>query len=379
VRVCFAIVWTLVAAEWFLRIFAQQPLMPRNVSASDFGIRVNTPSVTYWQRTPEVQVQIRINSQGIRADRDIPLEKPPGVKRIVVLGDSYGMGYEVDLKDAFTTQMANLLQAAGHRVEIVNLSVSGYGTAEELLMLEHRGFAFHPDLVLLAWHGTDLDDNIRCALYALRGDELVRDQPTYLPGIKTRQMLDHIPGYGWIEANSELYSFVRETTAGKVKQLLLTVRGGDDPGPAQDNPAPMPEPSRLTTPSPTQPTTQSAPPPTYPQRLAVALLKRIRDESEQRGARLLILDVPTWTSRTHFYSQFPYAALAEAGRFDVISPLDVFAAHRGEKLFWERGHYHFTIVGCRLVGQMLARHVLQGNHLDPMNLWHGRPARGREP
>lgn len=358
-RVLFAIAWTLFAAEWFLRIFAQQPLMPRNVTASDFGTRVNVPNSVYRQRTPEVNVQVRINSQGIRADYEIPLEKPPGVKRIVVLGDSYGMGYEVDLKDAFTTQMANILQANGHKVEIVNLSVSGYGNAEELLMLEHRGFAFHPDLVLLAWHWTDLDDNIRSALFALRDGKLVRDQPTYLPGVRTRQMLDRIPGYSWMEANSQLYSFVRETTASKVKHLLVAIRGSEEPAVPQDLP-PAPA-ARIASP----PATQSAPQPGYSELLTAALLKRIQDESAQHGAPLLILDIPTWISRTHFITQFPHTAVSEEGRFDVVSPLKVFAAHRGEKLYWERGHNHFTILGCRLVGELLARHILGEKLLTP--------------
>jgi hypothetical protein len=358
-RVLFAIAWTLFAAEWFLRIFAQQPLMPRNVTASDFGTRVNVPNSVYRQRTPEVNVQVRINSQGIRADYDIPLEKPPGVKRIVVLGDSYGMGYEVDLKDAFTTQMANILQAAGHKVEIVNLSVSGYGNAEELLMLEHRGFAFHPDLVLLAWQGTDLDDNIRCGLYALRDGKLVRDQASYLPGVRTRQVLDRVPGYNWVEANSQLYSFAREMTAFRVKAMLLALRGSEEPAVTQEHSAPD-------GPAAAQPGTRAAPPPlSYPQLLTAALLKQVQDESKQHGAPLLMLNIPTWVSRTHFISLFPRAALDEAGRFDVVSPLDVFAQHRGEKLYWERGHYHFTVAGCRLVGELLARHILDEQLLGP--------------
>jgi len=356
-RTSFCIVWSLVAAEFFLRVFAQQPLMPRNVTASDFGIRVNVPNTTYWQRTPEVNVRVHINSQGIRADEDIPLEKPPGVKRIVVLGDSYGMGYEVDLKYAFTTQMTNILNAAGENVQVVNLSVSGYGNAEELLMLEHRGFAFHPDLVLLAWHQTDLDDNVRSGLYALRDGKLVRDQMTYLPGVHTRQMLDHIPGYEWIEANSQLYSFVREKTAGKVKDILLALHGGGEAPAGSSASAP---------PATTQsaPTTKPAGAPKYEDRLAAALLKQIQDETEQHGAKLLILDVPTWISRTHFLSNFPHAAAAELGSFDVVSPLPVFAQHRGDKLFWEHGHFHFTVEGCQLVGKLLAQHILDHKLLD---------------
>lgn len=356
VRVVFAIAWTLVACEMFLRIFAPQPLMPRNVIGSDFGIRVNKPNVEYWQKTPEVHVRIHINSQGIRADYDIPLEKPPGVQRIVVLGDSYGMGYEVDLKDAFTTVMANQLDAAGHRIEIVNLSVSGFGNAEELLMLEHRGFAFHPDLVLLAWHPTDFDDNLRCQLYALKDGKLVRDKPEYLPGVRTRQMLEHIPGYSWIEANSQLYSFVREDTASRVKSFLAEEQGGGDM--PVNNPATPAQGNATTAPAP-------AAPPTYSERLTIALLNQIRLECSERNIPFLILEVPNTINRTTFLSEFPYAASREVGGFDVVSPMNIFKQHLGEKLFTERGHFHFTILGCRLVGEELAKHIEQEKLLDP--------------
>jgi hypothetical protein len=359
-RCAFCVAWALFACEMFLRIFAPQPLIPRNVSAAPFGIRVNTPNSRYWQRTPEVNVELRINSQGIRADEEIPLEKPPGVQRIVVLGDSYAMGYEVDLKDTFTTRLTEDLATAGKRVQIVNLSVSGYGNAEELIMLRNRGLAFHPDLVLLAWHPTDYDDNTRSQLFALRDGKLVPDQPTYLPGVQVRQMLDRIPGYGWVEANSHLYSFVREAAAGKVKDILVAMHGQ---GPADDPSAAKPDAATpATTSSPT--TAPSVVEPSYSERLAVALLAQIKAESQSNGAKLLILDVPTWISRTKWISQFPPSAQTAPSRFDVVSPLPLFEQHVGEKLFWERGHYHFTIVGCRLVGQALAERILQEKLLE---------------
>ena len=357
-RVVFAILWTLVACEMYLRFFDPQPLMPRNVVASDFGIRMNKPNIEYWQKSPEIHVRVKINSQGIRADYEIPLEKPPGVKRIVVLGDSYGMGYEVDLKDAFTSVMADQLQAAGYRVEIVNLSVSGFGNAEELLMLEHRGFAFHPDLVLLAWHPTDFDDNLRCQLYALKDGKLVRDKPDYLPGVRTRQMLESIPGYSWVEANSQLYSFIREETAGRVKDFLAQEQGGGSMPPAN---GPAPAQANATT-QPARP----AGPPTYGERLTVALLNEIRLECGQKNIPFLILEVPNTVNRMTFLSEFPYEASREVGGFDVVSPMDIFTQHLGQKLFWERGHHHFTILACRLVGDELAQHILEQKLLGPL-------------
>lgn len=341
-RVTFAACWVLLAGEVYLRVFAPQPLMPRDISESEFGTRINKPNSQYRQRSAEVDVTVRINSQGIRADEDIPLDKPPGVKRIVVLGDSYGMGYEVDLKDAFATRMADDLNAAGEHVQIVNLSVSGYGTAEELLMLQNRGFAFHPDLVLLAWHHTDLDDNVNSNLFTLTDGRLARKNAKYLPGLQTRKRLERIPGYVWIEQHSQLYTFIREQTAGKVQDLL-----------ARKNPKDT-----------QRPTTRPGDPPTYRDRLAAALLEQIQNDCRAHGIRLLILDVPTRVSRTEFYSEFPWKAASSPEAFDVVCPLDEFRSrYRGEKLFWEHGYFHFTTLACRVVGRMLADHILQQNLL----------------
>ncbi|MDB5354951.1 MAG: hypothetical protein JWN24_1404 [Phycisphaerales bacterium] len=335
-RIVFAVVWTMLAGELFLRVFAPQPLMPRAVIASDIGIRMNKPNDTYWQRSMEVNVRVHINSQGIRADSEIPLEKPTGVKRIVVLGDSNGLGYEVALKDSFPMQMADRLNAAGENVQVVNLSVAGYGTAEELLTFQHRGLAFHPDMVLLAWHFTDLDDNVRSHLFALEGGRLVRDRPTYLPGVKTRLRLESIPGYVWLERNSEMYSFIREKTAGKLEDML----------PGAPDVHVMPK--------------APAGPPTYRERLAVALLKEIQDQCERNGIRFLILDVPSRFSRTDFASEFPARAAEGVAQFDVVSPLHEFQTnYKGEKMFWERGNGHPTVVASHVIGRMLAEHILE--------------------
>jgi hypothetical protein len=170
-------------------------------------------------------------------------------------------------------------------------------------------------------------------------------------------MLDHIPAYGWVEANSMLYSFVRERAAGKIKAILAAVRGGGD-----ESTTPAPAPNASAVPG-TQPVAAPPAPPSYSDRLTVALLAKIQDECGQRGVKFMILDVPTWNSRTWFESQFPHEA-AKGAKFDIVSPLAAFKPHLGEKLFWEKGHYHFTILGCQLVGEALSDHILQEKLLD---------------
>ncbi|MBV9242240.1 MAG: SGNH/GDSL hydrolase family protein, partial [Acidobacteria bacterium] len=51
---------------------------------------------------------------------------------------------------------------SGKRVEILSFGVSGYGTAQELLMMRERVFKYSPDLVLLlVTTNNDITDNLR--------------------------------------------------------------------------------------------------------------------------------------------------------------------------------------------------------------------------
>lgn len=91
------------------------------------------------------------NSLGYR-DREHSVEKPPGVFRIVVLGDSIGAGLRVErFEDTFPALLERLLRERGHNAEVINLSVSGYNTLQEVETLKERGLRYQPDLILLAY------------------------------------------------------------------------------------------------------------------------------------------------------------------------------------------------------------------------------------
>ena len=100
-----------------------------------------------------------INAYGLR-DRDYSIKKPGDVFRIVVLGDSIAFGYcdgdELLPVDSLFTEVLerNLNQRSfpGIReVEVINLSVSGYDSRQEVAYLEHKGTALSPDLVMVAY------------------------------------------------------------------------------------------------------------------------------------------------------------------------------------------------------------------------------------
>ncbi|HEY0780996.1 MAG TPA: SGNH/GDSL hydrolase family protein [Thermoanaerobaculia bacterium] len=91
------------------------------------------------------------NSLGYR-DREHSIEKPPGVFRIVVLGDSIAAGLRVDrYEDVFPAILERLLRERGLRAEVINFAVSGYNTQQEVETLEAKGLRYQPDLVLLEY------------------------------------------------------------------------------------------------------------------------------------------------------------------------------------------------------------------------------------
>jgi hypothetical protein len=102
--------------------------------------------------------EIQINSHGLR-EREIGYEKPAGVERILVIGDSSVVAFEVAPDERFTEVAERLLAEGGHRVEIVNAGTRGWGSDQSLLFLEDEGLRYHPDLVLYKWTDNDAYDN----------------------------------------------------------------------------------------------------------------------------------------------------------------------------------------------------------------------------
>jgi lysophospholipase L1-like esterase len=84
------------------------------------------------------------------------LAKPKGTRRIVGIGDSTLFGLGVREQDAYLRQLEALCNdKSGWKVEVLNLGVPGYNSAQELEMLRVRGMAYDPDLVILGYDHND--------------------------------------------------------------------------------------------------------------------------------------------------------------------------------------------------------------------------------
>lgn len=101
--------------------------------------------------------RIHTNAQGLRADREITREKPPGVHRVLCLGDSFTFGPFVDNHETYSAQLQGLLNAArADSVQVINAGFSGWTLPDQLDYLQEKGLALKPDLVLLQIYVNDV-------------------------------------------------------------------------------------------------------------------------------------------------------------------------------------------------------------------------------
>ncbi len=86
---------------------------------------------------------VSVNALGYRG-QPLPQRPASGQQRVVMLGDSVTFGTYVSDGQTF----ADVLQARDNGLEIVNLAVQGYGLGQELLRLEREGLAYEPAVVV---------------------------------------------------------------------------------------------------------------------------------------------------------------------------------------------------------------------------------------
>lgn len=183
-----SVVLTLLLAEGVVRVFVG-PVRPRNVTPVPRALRAPSPysdlpyllaphaeAVQRFWSDPRgyfdagATLTYRTNSLGWRGPEADP-DRPPGVFRILGIGDSITFGTGVREDDLFLARLRRALEAQSPgRYEVWNLGVVGYNTAHEVALLRHVGVGLDPDLVLLFYVLNDAVDVLpREALEALAG------------------------------------------------------------------------------------------------------------------------------------------------------------------------------------------------------------------
>jgi lysophospholipase L1-like esterase len=111
-------------------------------------------------RAFERSVPVTTNSAGFRY-REIPREKPDGVRRFFALGDSTTFGYRVGDDETYSACLEHLIgRRAGTRKprrEVVNAGVIGHATPQGLRHLVKDVLPFAPDAILVSYAMNDND------------------------------------------------------------------------------------------------------------------------------------------------------------------------------------------------------------------------------
>ncbi len=333
----------------------------------------------WWQE--EGRSFVRINAQGMRDDRDIQVKKPKNVYRIAVLGDSYVEALQIDVSKSFWRLLEKKLNACnfgrGKRVEVLGFGVSGYSTAQELIMLRTRVAPFHPDMVILAFlSGNDVRDNSKeiarrypCPFFVLQNGKLVEDtsfRESWIFKLKSSwlwQTMQTLSNYSRVV---QLLNKVRHVL-GQPLSAPRTEGGREDIG-LDDH------------------VYLSNPPPVWERAWEVteALVVAMKNEAQRMGARFLLVTLTNpgqvypdpEVVRRHaarlgekdlFYPERRMRALAQRAGIDAVFLAEPFAEYAWKhKVFLHgfpntvMGGGHWNERGHALAAELIAKHLCSG-------------------
>jgi len=204
-----------------LVLLGEQVKFPRHVVEANWGLRYNEPGASYRHKSADGTWFFEINNQGMRADHDYSYAKPAGSVRILSLGDSFTVGYEVHEHETFSRVLEQELRKRGVNAEVLNCGVSGFSNAEALLYLERELLKYEPDLVLLSFYVNDLVDNVRTGLFAMEDGRLVERSKRYVPGGRLANYLNTSWLFNGLSGYSNAFALAKERITRMMKRSMV--------------------------------------------------------------------------------------------------------------------------------------------------------------
>jgi len=140
------------------------------------------PGKSVTRRVGGEKVHFEINEHGLRDDAGVGPGKEPNTFRVLMLGDSFVLGFTVERKDLFVDQLEGWWRSEERRVDVVNAGTEGWSTDQEVAWFLENAEAYAPDLVLLFPYENDLYWNGQESYY---GNPKPRFEPTGVFSAKT--------------------------------------------------------------------------------------------------------------------------------------------------------------------------------------------------
>lgn len=136
-----SVILILVMSEVFVRILYSD-ITTTGDNSSYFALK--------WRES----VESSTNELGYR-EREIALQKPAGVYRIAVVGDSLTYGQGVAEQDRFSRLIEDRLNSGKASYQVYNFGIPGAETIDHIGFLEDV-FKIDPDFILLQWYTNDV-------------------------------------------------------------------------------------------------------------------------------------------------------------------------------------------------------------------------------
>lgn len=364
--VVMSVVVFLVIAEGYLALFNPQ-IQAGSCQYNEILGWEHKPNFDGIRVTKEFETLIKINSNKLR-DKNYDYGKPDGIKRIVVLGDSFTEGAQVEENERFSEVLESRLLK---NVQIINTGVSGYGNDQELLFLKNEGMKYNPDIVLVAFCiGNDVTDNMQNVTTwdpsQGRPVFILNDNELTLTNVPVPQKKENVTSFlrfkRYMARHFHSYSFI-STRISMNHNLLNFFKKIGIAGAIRENPPRKPDLYSST----------YTPKLHHGWNLTKAILKEIYVVAKENNSKTLIVLVPNkeqvykenWDGIKRYYSlndqnynlSKPNDVLVEFGKECDIPVLDILPEFRehaknGEQLYFKIDG-HWNVNGHKLAAELI--------------------------
>ena len=204
--------------------------------APDLGFGIRSWTVHHALRPGYASSFVNINSLGLRTP-EVAIPKPAGTVRILLLGDSFTFGLRVRDDETFGRRLEEGLRGkyGTAPVEVVSAGVLSYCPLLEYLQYRHHLHALEPDLVVLNFDMSDVQDHLAYSRDLVRDSDgtplfvtepsLRGQAPSAMPKLLVFEWLGRrIQGArGRVESTLQGVAFVRDQD-----RYLWALDGGQD-------------------------------------------------------------------------------------------------------------------------------------------------------
>ena len=320
-------------SEGLLRLIDPQDLTGSWETIGPRGMILNRARETSQHQLDERRVTYRFNSLHQRGGEPLP-----DVPKVLVLGNSFTMGWLVDEADSLPGRLQAFSDRdlGGNRAQFLNASSGGWGLASYLAYLEEFGDIVDPAAVTLVFYLSDFRWAARSGLYTLTRPgslELTAHDATARHP-RLRGFLGQSTLYRWLLTHSHLVQVLRQKALGLLIALSepgILSRGAGKTG---------------------QKTRADVIPP-QTRRLTHALIRKIKEWCDKRNVRLTMVGHYSARYTGKIYDWFKPLAKAEGIQFlNLQEPMSLLTSSNLER-FAIKKDGHPTEEAIRLTAERI--------------------------